>query len=186
MSFPSFPILISLSITVLVAALIDLREQRVPNWLTGSALLCGFVLHGLEFGMAGLGFAGLGMLCGFALLIPFYAVGGMGAGDVKLMAVVGAHLGAYAVFWVFLVTGIVGGVYAVLLLLVPQVLKVGAKNAFRSAAEDAKTAALTGQLGSLVPEGDAAPKLCYAVCIAIAVFAVVLHGGPLRSALPAA
>lgn len=167
---------------VVIAAFTDLREQRVPNWLTGPGLLCAFALHGIYSGLAGLGFAVMGAAAGFGLLIAFYAVGGMGAGDVKLMAVVGGFLGVYAVFWVFLVTGVVGGFYAVLLLLLPQVSKLGAVAALKNAATEAKVAAMTGQVGPILPDGDA-PKLCYAVCIAIAVFAVVMHGGPLGHAV---
>lgn len=59
----------------------------------------------------------LGMLVGLACLLPLYSVGGMGAGDVKLMAGVGAWLGAWITFYAFCVSAIVGAVMAVLMVL---------------------------------------------------------------------
>jgi prepilin peptidase CpaA len=59
---------------------------------------------------------GAGLLAGFALFIPFYALGGMAAGDVKLMAVVGAYLGAVDTFWAGAFSLIAGGALGVLYL----------------------------------------------------------------------
>lgn len=80
-------------VTVLVlASLIDLREQRVPNAIPAALLLAGIVL-GAANGLAGTGQALAGALLAGGVLLPLYALGGMGAGDVKLMGGAGAMLG---------------------------------------------------------------------------------------------
>jgi prepilin peptidase CpaA len=77
------------------AALIDMRYHRVPNWLSlgGTVLVLGFYIALLGYGSDGL-LTGLGgCAVGLAVFLPFYLMGGMGAGDVKLMAMVGTFLG---------------------------------------------------------------------------------------------
>ena len=94
-----------------LAAIIDVRARRIPNWVTLSAFLAGIILQAAT-GRASLVSAFLG--CGLALLIyvPLYAVQAFGAGDVKLMAALGTILGPVAWLWVFLATCLVGGVLA--------------------------------------------------------------------------
>ena len=83
-----------LLLTVLaVAAATDLFEHRIPNLLTAPALATGLLIHTLTEGHAGMMVALTGMVVGLAALLPFYLLRGMGAGDVKLMAVVGSFLG---------------------------------------------------------------------------------------------
>ena len=80
---------------VTVAALIDMRSHRIPNWLSlgGTTLALGLYIVFLGFGRDGL-LTGLGgCAVGLAVFLPFYIKGGMGAGDVKLMAMVGTFLG---------------------------------------------------------------------------------------------
>jgi prepilin peptidase CpaA len=107
---------------ILVAALIatatDLRAFKIHNALTLPLLLSGLVYHAAVERGAGLQGSVMGMLFGFALLFPFYLMGGMGGGDVKLMAGVGAWLGVPSTFCVFVVTAAVAGVYALVLILV--------------------------------------------------------------------
>jgi prepilin peptidase CpaA len=102
---------------LVVAAYIDGKELRVPNWLTYPMVLSGLLYSGLVGGWSGLGDGTLGMLVGLACLLPLYAVGGMGAGDVKLMAGIGAWMGVTATFYAFCVTTVVGAVMAVLMIL---------------------------------------------------------------------
>lgn len=100
--------------TLLVwAAWIDGRELRVPNWLTYPMALSGLIYNVAFGGFAGLGDGLLGLVTGLLCLMPLYAVGGMGAGDVKLMAGVGAWLGWEVTLAAFFVTTIVGAVMAV-------------------------------------------------------------------------
>ncbi|WP_166824360.1 A24 family peptidase [Thalassoroseus pseudoceratinae] len=105
------------AVVLIVAAWIDGKELRVPNWLTYSMVLSGLVYNTVVGGWGGLGFALLGMVVGLLTLLPLYSVGGMGAGDVKLMAGIGAWLGSYITFYAFVATVVVGAVMAVLMVI---------------------------------------------------------------------
>jgi prepilin peptidase CpaA len=96
----------------IVAAAWDLRTRRIPNVLTFGAALVAVLLHGYLEGLNGLSLALAGWVVGLALFLPFFALGGLGAGDVKLLAAVGACLGPLAAVWVALYTSIAGGVMA--------------------------------------------------------------------------
>jgi len=78
------------------AAVCDYRTYRIPNWLTGSGILFALVYNTAvpPVWHAGWTWAPAGMLLGFGAMLPMYAIRVMGAGDVKLMAMVGAFLGA--------------------------------------------------------------------------------------------
>ncbi len=94
------------------AAIIDGRSLRVPNWLTVHFAVGGWVYAGWLGGAPLLGWSLAGAAVGLACLMPLYAIGGMGAGDVKLMAGVGAWIGPACTFWAFLATAVVGGLMA--------------------------------------------------------------------------
>ena len=100
------------AVVLVVAAVIDGRALKVPNWLTFPFALLGLVAA-VRPGGLGLMVAGQGLLLGLALLLPLYAVGGMGAGDVKLLAGVGAWIGPALVWESFIATAIVGAVMAI-------------------------------------------------------------------------
>ncbi len=98
------------SIVVVVATVMDLRSRRIPNWLVLPFLAAGVVVltwrygwHGLEQSLAG---AALGLLT-FGVL---FWMGGMGAGDVKLFAAIGAWIGPGQLFLALVLTGLAGGV----------------------------------------------------------------------------
>lgn len=107
-------------VAVAVAAIacgFDLRTRRIPNELTFGAALAAVVYHVAATGASGLMTAGGGWLLGVALFFPFFALGGMGAGDVKLLGAIGAWLGTEAVVQVALCSAIAGGVFAVVVAL---------------------------------------------------------------------
>jgi prepilin peptidase CpaA len=103
------------AIVLVVAAIIDGRSLKVPNWLTfpfaGLGVLYSFWPGGLSpaYSLAGLAL-------GLALLLPLYAVGGMGAGDVKLLAGVGAWVGPAITLWSFVATVLVGAAMAIFMM----------------------------------------------------------------------
>lgn len=101
------------SLILVWAAWIDGKKLKVPNWLTFPLILGGWVTAGVWFGWPGVWSSLLGTAVGLFLLLPAYAIGGMGAGDVKLLAGVGAWIGMVHTFWAFVVTVIVGAVIAV-------------------------------------------------------------------------
>lgn len=105
------------SITLVVAALIDGYKLKVPNWLTFPMVLSAWIASAVFFGWAGLGWSLLGTAVGLGLLLPAYAIGGMGAGDVKLLAGVGAWMGVSNTLWAFVVSVIVGAVIALMMVL---------------------------------------------------------------------
>lgn len=102
---------------LILAAWIDGKQLKVPNWITFPMVLSGLV-HGLVTGGgAGLYDSFIGMCVGLLCLLPLYAVGGMGAGDVKLMGGIGAWLGAAITWNAFVVTVVVGAVMGLVMAL---------------------------------------------------------------------
>ncbi len=88
----------------------DLRHRRIPNYLTFGAALAGLGYQLGNHGWDGLYQGLLGMALGLGLLILFYAKGGMGAGDVKALAALGAWLGPGRTLTLFVYMGLCGGV----------------------------------------------------------------------------
>ena len=106
-----------------LGAVCDVRTRRIPNWLTGPGILLGLALHLGLGGWRSLGGAAVGgLLAGFIFLL-FYLAGGMGAGDVKLIAAVCCLAGLSAVAGILLGTALLGGLFAVLLALLRHRLK---------------------------------------------------------------
>jgi prepilin peptidase CpaA len=110
---------------VLYASWIDYAQRRVPNWLNALLALAGLSLQVVAFGgwtggedgvRGGLGWGLLGLLTGFGLLIVPWAMHGMGAGDVKLMAAIGCWLGPWLTLVSFAVGGLIGGAAAIVMI----------------------------------------------------------------------
>ena len=100
------------SLILVEAAVIDGLKLRVPNWLTFHLIVGGLVYGAWSHGASGFCWALIGMVVGLATLLPLYAIGGMGAGDVKLMAGVGAWMGPSITVWAFVTSAVVGGLMA--------------------------------------------------------------------------
>lgn len=111
MSNPYSINLLALLALVGIAVFTDLRERRIPNWLTVSGVLVGLALAAIE--TAGFPTAALlGVVTALAIAFPLFALGGIGAGDVKLLAAVGAFVGPGGLLPVVIYGGIAGGVLA--------------------------------------------------------------------------
>ncbi|MFL9866809.1 prepilin peptidase [Paraburkholderia fungorum] len=111
---PPQPVPLCVIVLVIVAASTDIAARRIPNRVIAiglAAALCVQVaLHGPSSG--GLEWL-LGAACGFALLLPFYLLRGMAAGDVKLLLTIGAFVGPAMTFRIALATFLIGGVWSV-------------------------------------------------------------------------
>ena len=104
-------------IGVAITAVTDLWKFKVYNLLTLPLLCTGLFYHGFVGGTGEFTGSLLGALFGFTVLVPFYCMGGMGAGDVKLMAAVGAWLGMPQTFAVFIASSLAAGCYALYLII---------------------------------------------------------------------
>lgn len=183
-------LVISLLCALLLAAVwSDVKRRRIPNRLVLCGVVSGVLLntvlpqgYGFVSALPGaLGFwkalAGLGL--GFAILLPLYVLRAMGAGDVKLMAMVGAFLGPNAIGGAILVTFIVGGVLTLLV--------VARNGSLRLLLGNLRTmlmlSFIKGTVLHQMPIVEAAPvsagKMPYGVAIALGTFAYIAleHGG---------
>jgi prepilin peptidase CpaA len=111
-----------------VACVTDVRFRKVPNWLTASAVLAGLSGHVIAPGGQGLVAAALGMAVGLAVFFPFFALGGMGGGDVKLMAALGTWIGWSAIIWTALYGAVAGGVLGLAVALAQGYLRQALSN----------------------------------------------------------
>ena len=164
-------ILLLLTVVLLTAVVTDLRARRIPNWLTFPTMLLGVVLHAGQQGMQGMAFSVAGAAVGMGLLIAPYLAGGMGAGDAKLMGAVGALLGPKMVLAAFLCTGIVGGVYALVL-----IVQKGSLRRFLSQCWTFLTlVVLTRRLSGLSrPSAGNCPRMRYGLAIALGTCIAIL------------
>jgi prepilin peptidase CpaA len=94
---------------VIGAAAYDIPYRRVPNWITAAGVLLGLAMNAFLYGWPGLRSSLAGLAVGFGAYFILYAMRAMGAGDVKLMAAIGAMVGWQDWFGIFIVTAIVGG-----------------------------------------------------------------------------
>ncbi|MCH8039719.1 MAG: prepilin peptidase [Nitrospinae bacterium] len=149
---------------VLLAAVTDLRWHKIPNALTLPTMVVGMLGHTLADGLGGFLFSFGGLVLGLGVLLGFYALGGMAAGDVKLLGAVGAILGPVEVFLVFLMTAVLGGLYA----LGVMVHQGGLVGAVQRIGLIVKTFFLTRKVGIAFASRSASqPKLRYGLVIAL-------------------
>lgn len=123
----SFVQIVGLGIAALACG-IDLRRRRIPNWLTFGAAIAGLVYRTYVDGAAGFTDAGAGWFVGAGMFFLPFALGGLGAGDVKLVAALGAWFGVSDAMWLALYTGVVGGVIALVVALLRGYLRQALAN----------------------------------------------------------
>jgi prepilin peptidase CpaA len=109
-------LMMAVSALLLGAVIYDFASHRLPNYYLLLGLLIGFAWQAWAAGWGGVVSASAGLATGLALFLPIYALGGMAAGDVKLMAVVGSFLGAGGTFWAGALSLIAGAVLGILYL----------------------------------------------------------------------
>ncbi|WP_280770406.1 A24 family peptidase [Salipaludibacillus daqingensis] len=112
-----FLITIILAVVLVISFITDIRTRRILNIVTLPAILFGLIYYTVTLGWEGLLFSGAGFLVGLLLLLIPYLLGGMGAGDVKLLAAIGALTGVSFVFYSFIYTAIIGGVISIFLIM---------------------------------------------------------------------
>jgi len=161
-----------LIVVLLAAAIFDYRFRKVPNYITFSAIVCGVAIALLNGGLTGLPAPAMGLFLGIALLSVPYSMGGIGAGDVKLLGAIGAIKGPTFVFTAFLAAAIIGGIMAVYRMVF--IIKGSDMMVLR---DSLKTVYYTGALSAIqVPEYALKEKLPYAVAISAgAVVALILE-----------
>jgi prepilin peptidase CpaA len=157
-----------LSIVLITIVVFDIRVHKIPNFIVYptiiGALLYHFSTQGLDGALMGL----KGLALGIGLFLVPYLIGVMGAGDVKLMGAVGAALGARGVFITAVLTSIVGGLYAII------VLFLNRRYSKRLVARHSLNFVALIRTGhfNLIPEEETekTPKLYYALAIVLGTF----------------
>ena len=153
---------------MIIATVVDIRTRRIPNALT--ATIAGF---GIGFAAAGISHVSLlgalvGMALGLVLMLPGHALGATGAGDVKLMAAVGAVVGPLLIVKAFLFTAVAGGVLAI-------VVATGRRRLTATLAGTARMIATPGDARQEIKTAVPASRFAYGPAIAIgSVLAVLL------------
>jgi prepilin peptidase CpaA len=115
MSLPPLAIRILLLLLVVVASFFDIRKHRIPNWLSLAGVILAVALNTFLFETVGLWYSLKGLGLAFAIYFVLYLLRGMGAGDVKLMAAVGAAVGPFNWLGILFLTAVIGGVAALVL-----------------------------------------------------------------------
>ena len=146
-----------------LACVTDLWSRRIPNVLTFGAAATAWTYHLLTAGWYGFVLSLAGCLVGALVFIVPFALRGLGGGDVKLMAALGAWLGPVAVIWLAVYAAIAGGIMALALALAHGYLQTALRNVWLLLCHW-RVAGLAA-LPELTLERSGAPKLAYAIPI---------------------
>jgi prepilin peptidase CpaA len=178
---------------MIAAAVIDGWKLKVPNWLTFPLILSGWLLGLLHnFGLlagsgdGGIGSALAGTALGFVLLLPIYAIGGMGAGDVKMQMGFGSWVGAFygagkgleVIFYAFCAGVILGGVIALGMMLIRRQFRANLQNT-REILGDWLHAASVGEVSDKAAQRKPRMHLLpYGIplCLGFVGYLIYLHG----------
>lgn len=114
-----------------VSCALDLQTRRIPNAITLGGAAAGLVYGAVTHGISGLLDAVFGWTAGLAIFLPLFALGGLGAGDVKLLACLGAWLGPSRALWTALYAALAGGMMAMFLALATGYFSTALVNVMR-------------------------------------------------------
>ena len=148
-----------------LACITDLRTRRIPNVLTFSAAAFALLFHLVTGGPSAAGWSVAGWFVGALLFFPMFALRGMGAGDLKLLAAVGAWLGPTQVALAALATSLAGGLIAVVVALAYGYLGQALSNLYLLLTHWRVVG--VRPLEQITLHGTKGPRLAYAVPIAI-------------------
>lgn len=151
-----------------IAVVIDARQRRIPNWLTGGLAATGLGSAAVLQGAAGAWQSVLGLTVGGAILIPFFVTRAMGAGDVKLLAAAGSFLGPVSALVAGGFSLMIGAMMALAIVAVQTVPALAALNPRATRDVSAESDATLGLRGQAFP---------YALAIALGVIAACWYQG---------
>ena len=152
-----------LSVALGVSLVTDLKSRKILNIITFPSILFGLAFYSITQGWDGFFFSSIGFMVGIGtLLIPFL-LGGMGAGDVKLMGAVGALMGAAFSLKAFVTIALIGGLISMFLI----VKKKGAIHIIQSLYILPSLIVETKGLLQLKPNGDSSIAFPYGVPIVL-------------------
>ena len=165
-------LILFLSGILIIAVTIDIRIRKIPNFLTFPSMIAALAFYSVTGGFKGFIFSVEGLALGIALFLVPYMMGGMGAGDAKLMGTIGAILGPKGVFLASLFTAVAGGFYALIVFLLNlQYLK----GFIQRSALTVKAFAFTRNFIPIpADESEKKPRLCYGVAIAAGTFSYLI------------
>ena len=159
-----------------LAAVCDVRTGRIPNVLTFGAMAGGVLFSAIHAGWWGLLTSLLGGLVGLALFLPLFVLGGMGGGDVKLLAAVGTWLGPVGATRAALWASLAGGVLAVIVGISSGHLSAALRNLF--ALLSVWRTVGPSRIPELTLTESRAPRLAYAVAIGFGAIVALWLGRP--------
>ena len=119
-----------LFILLILSGYFDITKKKIPNFITFPVILWGLLTYTIFDGFEGLKFSGLGFLVGLAVFLIPFVLGGMGGGDVKLMAAIGALKGWRFILYTTIYTGLAGGVIVIIILIKEKKLWITIKRVF--------------------------------------------------------
>jgi prepilin peptidase CpaA len=170
-------LIILLTIAMGIAVIEDIRRLKIPNWVTFPTMLLALAAHSVTSGVDGLLFSAWGLAAGIGLFIIPYLMGGMGAGDAKLMGAAGAVLGAKGILMTSILVVLFGGAYGAILLALNRRYAI---SFVRRLWATIKTFVLTKNLILIPPETEEKrPVLRYAIPITVGTFChlAIEHNG---------
>jgi prepilin peptidase CpaA len=154
-------------VIAVTAVIYDVRTRRIPNYLTFGGAASAVVFALVQAGPTGVLGSLAGWVLGVVFFFPFFALGGMGAGDVKLLAALGAWLGPSETVWLAIFSSMAGGVMAAAVAIATGYVRQAAANLWVMLVHW-RTVGLSPVPGVTLGESSA-PRLAYALPIAIGV-----------------